>query len=282
MNLKQAEQYFTGEMSLLYNEEEAKQLFYLTAEHISGWNRSQLLMNKDHILDAEQLRIYKNTLEALKEGKPLQYIFSEAWFYGLKFKVNGSVLIPRPETEELVEWILESITASKARISSLIDIGTGSGCIAIALKKNLQQAEVSALDVSAEALAVAAENAALNGTVINFIQSSIIGYHTEVKYDIIVSNPPYITEDERAAMHDNVLQHEPHLALFVTNENPLVFYKSIADFALDQLRPEGKLFFEINEYLGKETVDMLADKGFRNIELKRDMQGKERMIRCSL
>jgi release factor glutamine methyltransferase len=269
-------------MSLLYNEEEARQLFYLTVEHVSGWNRSQLLMNKDHTLEQAMLNIYENTLAALKEGKPLQYIFSEAWFYGLKFKVSGSVLIPRPETEELVEWILEDIATTDIPVSSLIDIGTGSGCIAIALKKNLPQAEVSALDVSAEALAVAAENAVLNDTGINFIQSSIIGYHTVVKYDIIVSNPPYITEDERAAMHENVLQYEPHLALFVTNENPLIFYKSIADFALEQLRTGGKLFFEINEYLGTETVDMLIGKGFNNIELKKDMQGKERMIRCIL
>lgn len=282
MKLKQLEQYFTDEMSLLYNGEEARQLFYLTVEHISGWNRSQLLMNKDHTLDQETLVSYKNTLAALKEGKPLQYIFSEAWFYGLKFKVSGSVLIPRPETEELVEWILEDVAASDIPVSSMIDIGTGSGCIAIALKNNLPQAEVSALDVSAEALAVAAENAVSNDTSINFIQSSIIGYHTAVKYDIIVSNPPYITEDERAAMHENVLQYEPHLALFVTNENPLIFYKSIADFALEQLRPGGKLFFEINEYLGKEMVDMLTGKGFNYIELRKDMQGKERMICCSL
>lgn len=282
MKLKQLEQYFTDEMSIVYNEEEARQLFYLTVEHVSGWNRSQLLMNKDHTLDQEILEIYENTLAALKEGKPLQYVFSETWFYGLKFKVSSSVLIPRPETEELVEWILQAITTSGVPVSSLIDIGTGSGCIAISLKANLPQTEVSALDVSAEALTVAAENAVLNNTEINFIQSSIIEYHTAVKYDIIVSNPPYITEDERAAMHENVLQYEPHLALFVTNENPLIFYKSIADFALEQLRPEGKLFFEINEYLGKEMVDMLIDKGFNHIELRKDMQGKERMICCSL
>ncbi|HEY0177791.1 MAG TPA: HemK/PrmC family methyltransferase, partial [Pedobacter sp.] len=190
--------------------------------------------------------------------------------------------IPRPETEELVDWILQETAMSAVPVDSILDIGTGSGCIAISLKKHLQDTAVTALDISAEALEVAKENAALNAAELNFIHSDVLEYSSPVKYSIIVSNPPYITEDEKAAMHQNVLLYEPHLALFVSNENPLVFYKSIADLALRHLQPSGKLFFEINEYLGKEMIEMLTDKGFTYIEMRKDMQGKDRMICCSL
>jgi len=280
MNFKQLEQYFIKELFVWYEQEEAKQLFYLAAEDVSGYNRTQLLMDAMTIPGTEQFLAYEYILLELKKGRPMQHILAEAWFYGLKFKVNESVLIPRPETEELIEWILDTVKAQP--VSSILDIGTGSGCIAITLKKNLEQVEVSALDVSADALTVAKENAAANNTAINFIHSDIITYSSPVKYDLIVSNPPYITQTEKEEMHHNVLAYEPHLALFVSNENPLLFYKSIADFALLNLKPGGMLFFEINEYLGKETVDMLLDKGLSNIILKTDMQGKDRMISCNL
>ena len=194
--------------------------------------------------------------------------------------MSEAVLIPRPETEELIEWILDTVKNQPA--SSILDIGTGSGCIAITLKKNLEQVDVSALDVSAEVLKIAKENAAVNSAALNFIHSDILTYSSPLKYDLIVSNPPYITQNEKEEMHQNVLAYEPHLALFVSNENPLVFYKSIADFALLNLKPKGKLFFEINEYLGKKTVEILSAKGFTDIVLKVDMQGKDRMISCRL
>lgn len=280
MNVKQLEQYFIKELSALYDGEEAKQLFCLAAGQVSEWNRGQLLINATAQLSAEQSLAYHHILLELKKGRPMQHILAEAWFYGLKFKVTEAVLIPRPETEELIEWILNTVKTQP--VSSILDIGTGSGCIAVTLKKNLEQVEVSALDVSADALKVARENAITNTAAINFIHSDILTYNSPSRYDLIVSNPPYITENEKKEMHQNVLAYEPHLALFVSNENPLLFYKRIADFALINLQPEGKLFFEINEYLGKETVEMLSTKGFTDITLKQDMQGKDRMISCSL
>ncbi|QNK64293.1 peptide chain release factor N(5)-glutamine methyltransferase [Pedobacter sp. PAMC26386] len=280
MNFKELEQYFISELSFLYDEEETKQLFYLVVEQLSGWNRTHLLIHTTELLSAEQSVNYQDILSKLKQGRPMQHIFAEAWFYGLKFKVSEAVLIPRPETEELIEWILNTVKMHP--VSRILDIGTGSGCIAITLKKNLELVEVSALDVSADALDIAKENAAINSVTVNFIHADILSYSSTLKYELIVSNPPYITEHERDEMHQNVLAYEPHLALFVSNENPLLFYKSIADFALLNLKPDGKLFFEINEYLGEETVDMLSTKGFKNITLKSDMQGKDRMISCNL
>lgn len=282
MNFKQLELYFISELSSLYGKEEAKQLFYLVVEHVCGWNRGKLLTRSTESPDPGQMTAYESILAGLRQGRPVQHILAEAWFYGLKFKVSGAVLIPRPETEELIEWILETVNQTEDQVSSILDIGTGSGCIAITLKKNLENLAVTALDVSADALLIAKENAMSNEAALNFIQADILAYSSPLKYDLIVSNPPYITETERAEMHQNVLQFEPHLALFVSNENPLIFYKGIADFALLNLQPKGRLFFEINEYLGQETVDMLKDKGFINIVLKQDMQGKDRMISCTL
>jgi release factor glutamine methyltransferase len=280
MTIKQLEQYFTGGLSALYDAQEAVQLFYMTAEHVSGIRRTQLKLQSALVIDAEQESAYLKILSALKEGKPLQHIFAEAWFYGLKFKVNSSVLIPRPETEELVHWMLE--TASAYQINRLLDIGTGSGCIAVTLKKKLAHTRADALDISPEALVVASENAALNAVEVNFIQGDIMVYEGTGGYDMIVSNPPYITPRERLDMHHNVLDYEPELALFVPEDNPLIFYKATADFALAHLNPSGYLFFEINEYFGKEMIEMLHDKGFTAIELRKDMQGKDRMIRCQI
>ena len=221
--------------------------------------------------------------------KPIQYILGETYFYGLPFKVNPSVLIPRPETEELVDWILsvcrsEQIENRQSSIKNLIDIGTGSGCIAISLKKNLPKGEVFALDIAKDTLATAQQNAILNDVDVNFIQDDILNSqisHLTTQFSLIVSNPPYVKEDERPAMNNNVLANEPHRALFVTNENPLIFYDAIADFALQYLEKNGILFFEINEYLGEQTMQLLKDKNFINIELRKDMQGKDRMIKAN-
>lgn len=282
MTVKDLEHEFSTAISPVYGTEEALQLFYLAAEHISGLSRMQLLIKKDMEISMKQYHDYEHILAELKQGRPIQHILSYAWFYGLKFRVNSAVLIPRPETEELVSWIISLVKELKTPVSDLIDIGTGSGCIAITLKKELAHLSVSALDISVQALAVARENAVSNQTEINFIHADILSWDTETKYDVIVSNPPYIKEDERAEMSTRVLDHEPHTALFVTDENPLIFYKSIADLAINHLRAEGQLFFEINEYLGNETVEMLFAKGFKNIALKKDMQGKNRMIRCNI
>jgi release factor glutamine methyltransferase len=221
-------------------------------------------------------------LNDLSAGKPIQYILGTAEFYRMKLKVNPNVLIPRPETEELVEWILTSVADSSKNLN-ILDVGTGSGCIAIALKKYLPKSTVAAVDISAAALQTAKENAQNNEVEVNFITADILA-HAETallngqQFDVVVSNPPYIKEDEKPEMHENVLANEPHDALFVSNDNPLLFYKAIADFAQTKLVKNGLLFFEINEYLAKETIEMLDGKGFTDIVLKNDMQGKDRMV----
>lgn len=279
MNLKELTQYFVSELGTRYDKEEAMAIGYVLLEHFGGLSRGQVMMNPAMEISEEQLSVYTAGISGLKSGKPLQHLIGETLFYGLPFRVNANVLIPRPETEELVDWILQVINEPDMPIS-ILDIGTGSGCISVSLKYNLKNSAVAALDVSAAALAVARDNAERNGTVIDFIEADILHYRTDRKYDLLVSNPPYIKEDERPDMQEHVLAHEPHLALFVTNERPLIFYEAIADFALLHLSPAGHLFFEINEYLGLETVTMLEEKGFHSVVLKKDMQGKDRMIYC--
>ncbi|WEK21477.1 MAG: peptide chain release factor N(5)-glutamine methyltransferase [Candidatus Pedobacter colombiensis] len=282
MNLKELLQHFTIELQDIYGAEEVSSIFYITTDHISGFSRAVTILKGAELLSEQQESAYLKVLARLKTGKPIQYILEETVFYGLPFKVTPAVLIPRPETEELVEWVIESSALAEVTGSSLriIDIGTGSGCIAVSLKKYLPLSEVSALDVSKEAIEVASGNASLNQVDVNFIEADIREFSTRQKFDVIVSNPPYITEKEEEQMHHNVLDHEPHMALFVPNEKPLLFYEAIADFASVSLSDMGLLFFEINEHYGKEMIDMLRSKSFINIELKKDMQGKDRMIKC--
>ncbi|WP_285058296.1 peptide chain release factor N(5)-glutamine methyltransferase [Pedobacter ginsengisoli] len=282
MNFKQLSQHFTRELSGLYDHEEAVAVFAVVARQVSRFDRGKLSLKSSESVPEPDLVLYNGILAELKTGKPVQYVLGETLFYGLSFKVNPAVLIPRPETEELVEWVLESVAAEAMSGLQILDVGTGSGCIAVVLKKHLDTAGVFALDVSKDSLSMASDNAIINEVVINFIEADIREYSGRETFDVIVSNPPYITMNEKREMHENVLAHEPHLALFVSNEDPLVFYKAIADFALLNLKPDGFLFFEINEHLGKETVQMLKDKSFFNIELRRDMQGKDRMIKCRL
>lgn len=280
MNLKRLLQHFTIELQDISDQEEITVMFYMAVDHISRFNRAAFMLKGEDELLPAQLTSYLEVLKLLKTGMPIQYVLGETLFYGLNFKLNPAVLIPRPETEELVEWIIESV-GNRAALK-IIDIGTGSGCIGIALKKNLPTTRLSALDISKSALDTASSNASLNQVSIDFIHADIHHFTVADKFDIIVSNPPYITISEKEEMHENVLAHEPHLALFVSNESPLVFYERIADFAVASLQERGMLFFEINEHLGRETVEMLTHKSFTNIELKKDMQGKDRMIRCEL
>lgn len=278
MNLSQLLHRFKEELKDVYEEEEVKSIFFISVEHLLQLRRSQLMLNWEKEPEPETLASFFRILEGLKAQKPIQYLLGEAFFYGSAFKVNEAVLIPRPETEELVDWILEE----KMPAPSVIDFGTGTGCIAISLKKHLKDASVTAVDISEEAIRTASENALINQTEVSFVHADILTFQSETKFDIIVSNPPYITEKERAEMQQNVLAHEPHLALFVTDERPLVFYEAVADFALGNLKESGSLFFEINEYMSKETIQMLRDKSFVFIELRKDMQGKDRMIRAGL
>lgn len=280
MNLKQVAQHFNEQLNGLYEQTEIASIFAVVVEYLSGWSRAELNWKKEDPMDEETYDSYTHILAQLKKGVPMQYALGETIFYGLPFNVSPAVLIPRPETEELVDWIIADCrSASDLKI---IDIGTGSGCIAITLEKNLPQNTVFGLDVSKEALEVAKDNRFKNESKVIFIEADIRDFSSDEKFDVIVSNPPYITMDEKNAMHENVLAHEPHLALFVPNERPLVFYEAIADFALRSLKAGGLLYFEINEHLGSETVAMLAKRSFSDIVLRKDMQGKDRMIRCKM
>ncbi|WP_222536564.1 peptide chain release factor N(5)-glutamine methyltransferase [Pedobacter polysacchareus] len=277
MNLSQLLSHFKTELKDVYEEEEVKSIFSVAVEHLLKLSRSKLMMNYDKELSNEEQEQFFAVAAGLKVHQPIQYLLGEAYFYGAFFKVNEAVLIPRPETEELVDWILEDSLLNK----SVIDFGTGSGCIAISLKKHGKALEVTAVDISEEALKLASENALRLESPVHFIHADMLTFDIDHQFDIIVSNPPYITGKEMAEMHPNVLAHEPHLALFVPDERPLLFYEAIADFAVSHLKENGKLFFEINEYLSKETVEMLNDKGFKYIKLRKDMQGKPRMILAS-
>jgi len=283
MLLKTYKSTFLQELSPLYDEKEIESFFYIVLESFHNKKRIDLALNPEMEMDAVQLLRWESVLSDLKKEKPIQYILGETEFYGLPFLVNENTLIPRPETEELVEWILESTKYEEQSTKlNVLDIGTGSGCIAISLAKNLPSAQVAAIDVSEKALATAHKNAEINKVEVNFILKNIL--ETKVldeKYEIIVSNPPYVRNLEKEEIKPNVLEYEPHLALFVEDNDALLFYRKIAALAKKNLSENGKLYFEINQYLGKETVGLLEGMGFKNIVLKKDIYGNDRMIRST-
>jgi release factor glutamine methyltransferase len=274
-------------LSTIYDVNEVEAITLLAINEISNLSKAKTKAFPEFELPADHAEKLYHVLNELKTGKPIQYILGKTEFYGLPFFVDQSVLIPRPETEELVEWILVSVDGLQLAVGSILDIGTGSGCIAISLKKNLPAVNVSAIDISKAALNTAKRNAELNDVDINFIEADILNINSDLpfgrpKSEIIISNPPYVTLHDKTQMHTNVTDFEPHTALFVPENDPLLFYRAIADFALVKLNQNGLLFFEINESLGNETVELLARKGFKNIELKKDMSGRDRMIRASV
>lgn len=261
----------------IYDAQETEAITLMVLTELLQSSKATIKAFGDRDLTLTQQEEINNILTQLKIGKPLQYALGYAEFYGLKFMVNPATLIPRPETEELVQWVLDS-TAGDQRI---LDIGTGTGCIAVSLKKNLPEAEVSAIDFSVDALNTAKENAAFNEADVNFIEADILNYTSDAKYSIIVSNPPYVTLEDKKRMHRNVTDFEPHTALFVPEHDPLLFYRAIAEFALTNLEPNGLLFFEINESLGKETAQLLIDSGFKDAEVRKDLSGRDRMVKVS-
>ncbi|MEP7318366.1 MAG: peptide chain release factor N(5)-glutamine methyltransferase [Panacibacter sp.] len=269
----------------VYDDREAANIADLVTEHITGLKRIDRLINKKFLLTIEQAKLLKDHTIELLQNKPVQYVLQEAWFAGMQLYVDENVLIPRPETEELVEWIIKEVDSYQLSAIKILDIGTGSGCMPVALKKKLPTADISAVDISPGAVNVAKKNALIHQTEITFHQLDILNeceWNQLSTFDIIVSNPPYIKQSEANEMRNNVLQHEPHIALFVANEDALLFYKTIAAFGLLHLNKKGKLFFEINETFGKEVCALLEQHGYTNIELKKDMQGKERMVRAEL
>ena len=301
--MQQLKQDINNSLSEIYSEEEIRIFTFSILEKITGFTKTQILANRELILSKNQKIETEKIISRLKNNEPIQYILGETEFYGLKFMVNSSVLIPRPETEELIQWIkpphpFDDFVSKSVHLSSdpqggflnqkneridFLDIGTGSGCIAISLKKLFPNATVSAMDISADALEIAKKNAKLNNVEINFIQSDILKINDlDKKYDVIVSNPPYVLESDKINMELNVLDFEPHIALFVKDDDPLVFYRKIAELAKNHLNENGLLFFEIHNKQGENCKKMLESIGFKNITLRKDISGNDRMIRCNL
>ncbi|NML23164.1 peptide chain release factor N(5)-glutamine methyltransferase [Pseudoflavitalea sp. G-6-1-2] len=283
MTLREAKQFLMAELSAVYDTREAANITDWVLESLTSLSRVDRIVKTENLLSPAQIETLKHYNSELIRHRPVQYVLHESWFHGLRFYVNEHVLIPRPETEELVNLIIEdhSNAASALRI---IDIGTGSGCIPISLKHNLPQATIYACDVSAGALEVAGKNAKDLGTAIQFIQQDILDatlWQQLPEVDIIVSNPPYIPESDQSSMHTNVLEYEPHLALFVSNEDPLTFYRAIAELAQTKLARSGTVYAEIHEDLGPATMQLFSQYGFAQTQLIRDMQGKDRMIKAS-
>lgn len=284
MKIKDYRTQFIQELSPIYDAGEAESFFYLILEENHQLKRIDLALNPDLTFSNEEIQFWNSILEKLQQEIPIQYLLGKTSFYSLNFEVNANVLIPRPETEELVEWIIKDGAVSRNdKDLKILDIGTGSGCIAISLAKNIPNAEVFAIDVSEKALATAKKNVEINEVNVTFIQKNILETDDlDQQFDIIVSNPPYVRELEKHEIKKNVLDNEPHLALFVEDNDALVFYKKIAELAQKNLSPNGQLFFEINQYLGKEMIDLLEKMNFKNIELRKDIYGNDRMMRGTI
>lgn len=295
--------FFRDELKNTYEKDELETLIAYCFEEYLNLKRADIFLNFDVTISESELLKFNFAVKDLKQHKPIQYIFGKADFYGLKFIVNNHVLIPRPETEELVQLIIDKIGGGRTESGvggqlqppnsalrspiSILDIGTGSGCIPVALKNNIPLAQVYALDISGEALEIAKQNAEMNNVDVEFFQHNILSATCQLKvpdlkFDIIVSNPPYICVSEKEQMQNNVLDHEPHLALFVNDNYPLLFYRAIADFALKNLKQNGELYFEINQALGPETKLLLENKGFKNVVLVKDINNNNRILYCSI
>lgn len=265
-------------LSEFYSDSEISALTRIVIEYVTKSSIPALLSDKNTKITTEEVLKIDKIVERLQRFEPIQYILGETEFYGLPFIVNRDVLIPRPETEELVELILNENKGNKPHI---LDIGTGSGCIAISLQKHLHETQVTGWDISDKALSVAKINSDNNNVKVTFNQVDILSdYPNNQHFDIIVSNPPYVLDSEKTDMHTNVLDYEPHTALFVSDHDPLLFYNRIADVATHLLENGGKLYFEINRAKGPETIKMLEDKGFSNIRLIKDISGNDRIVRA--
>ncbi|PNW26152.1 peptide chain release factor N(5)-glutamine methyltransferase [Formosa algae] len=285
MKLKTLQETFHHALDGDYDSREVDHFFFMVCEYYFNFKRITLALEPDYSISETEAIPVLDALESLKRHEPIQYVLKSTEFYGMEFQVNNSVLIPRPETEELVAWIIESELGQTTKPLRILDIGTGSGCIAISLAKKFNNAEVYAVDVSEDALAVATQNAEHNKVDVNFIHADILSVetyknaHFKLPFDVIVSNPPYVRDLEKLQMKANVLDHEPHLALFVEDHDPLKFYKAITKLAKDNLVNNGLLFFEINEFLGDEMVDLLKAHTFTHVELRQDMFKRNRMIK---
>jgi len=299
MTIHEAQQQLLFQLYHLYDNREAANIADWVMEHITGWKKIDRIINKKVPLLPHRIEQLEQYTKELLQHKPVQYVLHDAWFCGMPFYVDEHVLIPRPETEELVEWIVQEAGSRKPEVGSqkseehsgvrlqasdfrLLDIGTGSGCIPIALKKKLPRAQVYSCDISEAALAVAQKNATAQQADIHLLQADFLNrdsWQQLPSVDIIVSNPPYIPQSDEHTMQPNVLEYEPHVALFVPNDDALLFYKAIAEFAQQKLRSGGSIYAEIHEDLGEQTKALFLSKGFTSVEIKKDMQGKDRMVK---
>jgi release factor glutamine methyltransferase len=281
MTMQEATYLLLNKLRSIYPDGEASHITDWVMEHLTGSKKTERMLYKNEAITAKEEDQLQNYIKRLLKHEPVQYVLNEAWFCGLRFYVDQNVLIPRPETEELVEWIISGCRFPIDQLS-ILDIGSGSGCIAIALKRRLSKATVWSCDISKEALNVARKNSAALGVDVNFIEMDFLQEEEREKlssFDIIVSNPPYIAFHEKKDMQPNVLEYEPAAALFVPDNDALVFYKAIADFGKTHLNKNGIIYAEINEGLGEATAALFQQDGYRT-EIKKDMQGKERMIKA--
>jgi release factor glutamine methyltransferase len=283
MQIKSLRTYFQNALLGYYVDAEIQSFFRLLCEFKLLYKPVDLVLKAEEVIEGDAYNFFQDTIERLQVYEPIQYIIGETEFYGLRFRVNQSVLIPRPETEELVDWIIRDC---KDKDIKILDIGTGSGCIPITLAKNLPKAKVYGLDISKDALKLAAYNAKKNTAKIDFVEANILTVDAESfitkygKFDIIVSNPPYVRLSEKELMKDNVLKYEPHLALFVEDNDALLFYRKIVELSEELLSPVGLIYFEINEDLGSATKKVM-ETSFVNIQLQQDISGKDRMIKAT-
>ncbi len=288
MTLKELQHNFHKELDVIHGKNEVDSFFRLLVEDYLHFKPFEIALNPKYLVSTKDSKNFSNAIDRLKQEEPIQFIIGQTEFYGFPFKVNSNVLIPRPETEELVRWILDEQRTTNSELPLVLDIGTGSGCIAIALAKHLPNATVYGLDVSLEALKVAKENAILNNVKVEFIEQNILtSFHAELltasrKFDVIVSNPPYVRKLEKSSIKENVLKYEPHLALFVKDDDPLLFYRAICEFTVHNLKPNGQLYFEINQYLGGELKQLLAKFDFKSVELRKDLFGNDRMLKVRI
>lgn len=280
--MQKAIQHIKNELNGIYAADEIQSITYILLSHITGYSKVDIIVNKNTIFSDVQRAMLNSFVNKLRIHTPIQYIIGKTEFFGLPFLVSDAVLIPRPETEELIEWITES--CDKNNESKILDIGTGSGCIAVSLARLFPKAEVTAFDISDDALKIATQNAELNNVKVNFELVDILNAEdyskSDSKWDIIVSNPPYVPNAEQSDIQRNVLDHEPHIALFVPDTDPLIFYRRIMEFALKHLKTGAYLFFETHRDWAKEIVKILELNGFYNVQLQKDLSGNDRMIKA--
>lgn len=287
--VRDCRKYYAGELEKIYGSDEANALIMILLEHYFSIDRVKMALEPELRLSESELLTLHFAVKDLLKNKPVQYVLGETEFCGMRFFVNENVLIPRPETQEIVENIVTSTRTRHATSQqlSILDIGTGSGCIAISLAKLIPNSDVTAVDVSEKALEVARKNADANGVNVHFVHDDILNPHVKTygrasqQFDIIVSNPPYVCENEKSEMRANVLDYEPSTALFVTDNDPLIFYRKILEFAQKTLKPSGEVWFEINEKFGKEMKDLCLEKGFKNVEIIKDFRERDRILRIS-